>query len=67
MSEDNNAIVTIECDLIAKTERAVRVRDHYSGKIVVLPLSQIEHGPAVDGVHHEVQLPDWLAIERELI
>ena len=59
-------LVTIDVDILARTDRAVHVLDHESGKRVWLPLSQVEVSPS-DGEHHVVDLPEWLAIEKELI
>lgn len=59
-------LVTIDVDILARTERAVQVRDHESGKRVWLPLSQVEVSPS-EGEHHVVDLPEWLGIEKGLL
>jgi hypothetical protein len=59
-SSGRSDLVDIACEIRAQTERAIQIFD---GKITVwLPRSQIEIGD--DGT---VTMPEWLAIERELI
>lgn len=61
-------LVELNVDLIARTDRAVQVRDHGTGKTVWLPLSQIEITRAdEDEEGWVVDVPEWLAIERELV
>lgn len=61
-------LLELNVDLMARTDRAVQVRDHNSGKTVWLPLSQIELTRAdEDGLGWVVDLPEWLAIEKELV
>lgn len=61
-------LVEINVDLLARTDRAVQVRDHNSGKTVWLPLSQIELTRAdEDEEGWVVDVPEWLLIEKELV
>ncbi|MBB6306269.1 hypothetical protein [Xanthobacter tagetidis] len=61
-------IVEINVDLLARTDRAVQVRDHSTGKTVWLPLSQIEMTRADEGeAGWVVDAPEWLLIEKELV
>ena len=61
-------IVEINVDVLVRGERAVQVRDHNSGKTVWLPLSQIELTRADEGeAGWIVDLPEWLAIDKELV
>ncbi|MFG1245765.1 hypothetical protein [Xanthobacter flavus] len=61
-------LVEIRVDLLVRGDRAVQVRDHNTGKTVWLPLSQIELTHAdEDGLGWVVDLPEWLAIEKELV
>ena len=61
-------LVEINVDLLVRGDRAVQVRDHNTGKTVWLPLSQIELTRAdEDGLGWVVDLPEWLAIEKELV
>lgn len=60
-------LVEINVDLLVRGDRAVQVRDHNTGKTVWLPLSQIELTRAdEDEQGWVVDLPEWLAIEKEL-
>jgi len=49
-----------------ETDKAVLV-DHGEGEPVWLPLSRIEIEPNTDGRTHTVALPEWLAMEKEMI
>jgi len=61
-------IVEINVDLLARTDRAVQVRDHNTGKTVWLPLSQIELTRADEGeAGWVVDAPEWLLIEKDLV
>ncbi|MBP2147437.1 hypothetical protein [Xanthobacter flavus] len=61
-------LVEINVDLMVRTDRAIQVRDHNTGKTVWLPLSQIELTRAAeDEQGWVVDLPEWLAIEKELV
>ncbi len=61
-------LVEINVDLLVRGDRAVQVRDHNTGKTVWLPLSQIELTRAdEDGQGWVVDLPEWLAVEKELV
>lgn len=60
-------LLELKVDLMARTDRAVQVRDHNSGKTVWLPLSQIEITRSDTGGCWVVDLPEWLAIEKELV
>ncbi|GLI21859.1 hypothetical protein GGQ86_000838 [Xanthobacter flavus] len=61
-------LVEINVDLLVRGDRAVQVRDHNTGKTVWLPLSQIELTRAdEDERGWVVDLPEWLAIEKELV
>ena len=55
-------IVDIECDVLGETEKAIRIRDHNTGKVVWLPLSQVEVSD-----EHFVTIPRWLAEEKGLV
>jgi predicted RNA-binding protein YlqC (UPF0109 family) len=60
-------LVEITVDVLVRTDSAVQVRDHDTGKTVWLPLSQIELTRADEGeAGWIVDLPEWLAIEKEL-
>ncbi len=52
-------LVDIECEVRAETERGVKIFD--GDREVWLPKSQVE---VVDGV---ATMPEWLAIEKELV
>lgn len=61
-------LVEINVDLLVRGDRAVQVRDHNTGKTVWLPLSQIELTRAdEDEQGWVVDLPEWLAVEKELV
>lgn len=61
-------LVEINVDLLARSDRAVQVRDHNTGKTVWLPLSQIEITRAdEDEEGWVVDVPEWLLIEKELV
>ncbi|WP_024278596.1 hypothetical protein [Xanthobacter sp. 126] len=61
-------LLELNVDLMARTDRAVQVRDHNTGKTVWLPLSQIELTRADEGEEGWVlDIPEWLAIEKELV
>lgn len=61
-------LVEINVDLLVRGDRAVQVRDHNTGKTVWLPLSRIELTRAdEDERGWVVDLPEWLAIEKELV
>jgi hypothetical protein len=53
-------LTDIELEIKAETDRAVMV-ENLKGKVVWLPKSQIEIDNGV------ITLPEWLAIEKELI
>lgn len=60
-------LLELNVDVLAQTERAVQVRDHNTGKTVWLPISQVEitRSEATDG--WVVDIPEWLAVEKELV
>lgn len=60
-------LVELSVDLLARTERAVQVRDHNTGKTAWLPLSQVEITKSDTGKCWVVDVPEWLAIEKELV
>lgn len=57
----NHDLVCISCEIIAETERAFRVYD--GAKRVWLPKSQCEY----DEANRMMTIPEWLAMEKELI
>jgi hypothetical protein len=60
-------LVDLDVTVLERRERAVHVRDHETGNKVWLPLAQVEIEPAEDGTHHIATMPEWLAIEKELV
>ena len=60
-------IIDIDVAIEARTEKAVLVHDGDKSKAVWLPLSQIEISPTGFGGIETVSLPEWLALEKELI
>jgi len=60
-------LVDLDVTILQRTERAARVRDHETGTEVWLPLSQVEIEPSEDGTHHIATMPEWLAVEKELV
>ena len=68
MTAIKSDLVELNVDVLAQTERAIQVRDHNTGKIVWLPLSQIEITRAdEDEEGWVVDAPEWLLIEKELV
>ncbi len=60
-------IVDIEVLVLHRTEMAAHVKDG-SGRKAWLPLSQIEiYPPEGSSTYSTVSLPEWLALEKELI
>lgn len=58
-------LVDIEVEVIHTTDRAVLVDD--GDRRVWLPLAQIEVGPIGQRRGATVTMPEWLAIEKELV
>lgn len=58
-------LVDIEVEIIHTTERAVLVSD--GSRRAWLPLAQVEVGPVGPRRGATVTLPEWLAIEKELL
>ncbi len=60
-------IIDIEVRVLHRTEMAAHVKDG-DGRKAWLPLSQIEiHPPDGSAMYQTVSLPEWLALEKELI
>jgi len=58
-------LVDIEVEVIHTTDRAVLVSD--GTRRAWLPLAQVEVGPIGPRRGATVTLPEWLAIEKELV
>lgn len=65
MTKHNHDIITISAVLKHQTEKAVLIHDGM--KDVWLPKSKIEVSETGKGGVVEVDLPEWLAYEKELI
>lgn len=61
----NHDIIEISCQKKYETEKAILVVN-LKNKDVWLPKSQIEIDSEAKGVV-ELQIPEWLAVEKELI
>lgn len=61
----NHDIIEISCQKKHETEKAILVVN-LKNKDVWLPKSQIEIDSEAKGVI-ELQMPEWLAVEKELI
>ena len=59
-------LVDIDVQVHHQTDRAILVSEEGEEKIW-LPLSQIEVVISVDGFTATVTMPEWLALEKELI
>lgn len=62
---DEGNIVEIPCEQIGGTRDAIRITD--GTKEVWLPKSQIFEKEYDEGILCTVYLPEWLAIEKELV
>jgi hypothetical protein len=60
-----SCLIEIAVNIVHTTERAVLVRD--GNREVWLPLAHTEVGPIRQGGNATVTIPEWLAIEKELV
>lgn len=63
----NDALTYIDVEILASTERAVRVHTGKKSGAVWLPLAQIELTPTATPGVHSLTLPEWLATREGLI
>lgn len=67
MTKKNHNIAEFEVFIKAQTEKAILVED-LNGKDIWIPKSQIEADELFEtGQKQSVQMPEWLAIDKELI
>ncbi len=59
-------LVDIQCEILNETDKAVRV-ENLKGKSVWLPKSQIEIERVGKAGGDLLVMPEWLALEKELI
>ena len=59
-------LVEFEVEILERRERAVLVRLLSSRRETWLSLTQVEITPAQDGRAATVQMPDWLAVEKDI-
>ena len=60
-------LVDLDLRLVQETERAVLVTNGGLDDAVWLPNSQCEYEPCDTGNLHTFTMPEWLAVERNLI
>lgn len=67
MSRYNQKLVWIDVEIRAMTSAAVQVSN--GSETAWLPLSQIEdyEDELQSGVHTRIEIPEWLATEKDLI
>lgn len=58
--------VEIDCEIFASTEKAIMI-ENLKGEDVWLPLSQIEVLKEDCRQNAVIEVPEWLAIDKELV
>jgi len=65
MSVSGDSLMTIEVLIKCETDRAVLI--DFEDEDIWLPLSQIEIEADVDGEVRQIEMPTWLAREKQII